>query len=361
MKNWYKTDKQNKHENIYGIDISYDSSLSLYDYSNDNGGYVGLMGTLTDCRFFSEGHKQFIYEQFKRFNVPLFEGIEEVFTAGALATSYTVDFVTPYCWFTGITDVQATLDWHNHTYIIDGDELDPNEIESFEYVPNQTAETFIHCMSNPGLSQIPNEIGEEIDWYLFEGDHRISDAVDTLSVETMRELDSVCQDGDEYNIKMFKNYFKLSAWSTFCWLLSPEGMEYLSQRHDIIGTVLEYGECIIHQHMIYPKGFYTKINRPPQCCLHCGIRAWCSEETLVDGGLSYICESCSNGGMPPLAPYMCGTKFCKYSQCPNHPYHGQDKGGINYTQSQYGYLTQKARKQILPHAIPGQTNQPLLA
>lgn len=290
----------------------------------------------------------FVKSQYGRFNIRLFDGIDEVIKASSNIVLYVVNHVSPYHLFFGGSDVSCTSDWSSHTYFLYNAELNPEEIETFEYVGGIAQEAFVHCMSNPGLSKLPDGIGDEIKFYMDEWqEHTDAPIENSLSVEAMRELErnSVDSNGN-FHPKIFDNYFKCAAWAVYTWLMSPEGQRWLCTHNDALSTAYEYGECILHHGYVYPPSAYKKIARPPKSCVKCGITAWCAEESLEDGVITYICEGCTNGDLPPMAPYMCGTKMCRFTECHHHPFYSEGGTSINYMQKYYGQLSAGRRNAI---------------
>jgi hypothetical protein len=108
----------------------------------------------------------FCLSQYRRFNVPAPDFLNEIVTSGACAAYYYLDCIDPYCMFAGISDVNITDDWSAYAYeIVDGGkvhEVDPTSLETFVYVPGQGEEIFSNLMAHPGLDALPHSIGVSI-------------------------------------------------------------------------------------------------------------------------------------------------------------------------------------------------------
>lgn len=297
--------------------------------SNSQNGLMGFeFGDIPeDCR-------EFCIQQFHRFQVPLPNELIAVIDAGASAAFHYADVVDPYVLFKGISDVDATVDWSKYTYEIhdaDGSpvsrEADPQFLETFRFVPGQCEAAFADFVSKPGLQSLPWMIGEMLRDVLEGHGEEVWDTVDS---DTETVLRAVCTPpgGSEPDKQRMLAYFELAAWAGFIWLAGPYGREYRRSRHDIIGCVLEYGECVLVDGTITAPIYYTKHNRPPNSCHRCGVQGWCVEHTMVGMTTAFICEACLNQGVRPIGHANCGTKFCKNSLCPHHPLAHMGQAGM---------------------------------
>lgn len=323
----------NTEEQGFGPAVIDKTQGQLYEWTADSGcTYMDLEWDYSPLTY------KFIKEQFERFSVPIPENFSEIITESAKVLFYLIDWVDSYMLFWDITDVVQTQDWQEKTYIIDGDELNPEKVETFQLVPGIAEKVFNHCMSHPGLSNLPHEIGLELELNLFSD---YADVFSELSNESLASLTSICNQDEE---KM-KNYFRLATWSLFCWLVSPQGIKYLIDNNSILEGGYLFGECILYEGNVFTPDEYHKVDRPPQSCIECGIQAWCVEETLEDGGIAHICESCTSEGLPSYGDYMCGAKFCKWNVCPHHTHHSTEQGSMRGFMRKHGQLNAASRGQ----------------
>ena len=286
----------------------------------------------------------FCLEQYLRFRVPYSERIHEVIVAGASAAFHFVDYWNPYAMFRGVSDVNMTFDWSTHTYLIHGfdrgsslkKEADPQQLETFAAVPGQAEAVFNEMIMKPGLKALPYSMGGEIAEIL-EG-HNGEECWDSISTEADLALRELCR-GDKRS--MFA-YFELAAWASFIWLVGPYGRWYRAERHEIMGTAMQHGECILLEGTIISPEYYTKVARPPKSCHRCGIQTWCVEPSMTGRDTLYICEACLNFDMPKFGFANCGAKYCKDSTCPNHPFAHMGQAGM-YETARHGQLAQMAR------------------
>ena len=231
----------------------------------------------------------FIEEQHKRFNVAL--PPEEVIR---YTIEYTYTALTrwdPYSWFSGITDVECTQSWMDHTYEImnlDGEkvEVDPEELETFRIFPGRDLTSFNDAITNPGLGNLPCGIGSLIDEFL-DGECTSGESVmgclSPHAAYTLREM-------SHNNPDTVKAHVHLIAWSAACWMIGPMGKEYRRDICHIFDTCYEYGECIVFQGYVYSPNEYKVVNRAPRSCVICGLDSWCVEMVHLDGMTRYICE-----------------------------------------------------------------------
>jgi len=296
----------------------------------------------------------FCLEQYHRFSVPFPSEMHDVLVSGASASFSYVDTVDPYALFKGVSDVDLSYEWTAITFqILDQKlgggrtyEADPQFLETFCAMPGQAEEMFAQCIARPGLDALPFGIGENIR-SVMDGDWG-EDVWATIDAETDLTLREICTapGAMEPDKKRMMAYFELSAWAAFIWLAGPLGRQWRMTRHDIMHTAMAYGECILYQHTIISPDFYLKIARPPQSCYKCGVQAWCVENTLVGGNASYICESClfSHGSLGPFGAANCGTKLCRESRCPHHPFAHMGQAGAFATVGKHGQLAAMTRQ-----------------
>jgi hypothetical protein len=326
----------------------YEKVDSVWDWVNQsNVGYMRFtFGNLPD------GCYDFCMEQLRRFRVPPGEYLDGVVTVGGSATFYVLDVVEPYAMFHGVSDVDVTGEWANTTYKIfdprapDRSSSEPNspeDIESFSYVPGQAEETFNSLINNPGLNIIPNNTGEVIRDVL--GGYHGETGFHQLTTEHQIEIDRVCTTAERGVDETQRDLiFELAAWAAYVWLVGPLGRDYRINHHDIMNAAIIDGECIAYNYMIIPARYYTKIDRPPMSC-RCGVQVWCVESTQVGNHRGFICEACLNYDMPKSSYATCGTKFCMFTPCPNHPYHSYGTAGIAKAYNEKGQLVARVREQ----------------
>lgn len=125
-------------------------------------------------------------------------------------------------------------------------------------------------------------------------------------------------------LKARLKYFEMGAWAALAWIISPtkEAFEFRESCWDMFYMCHKYGECVINGGTVLKREDYTKTNRPVKSCYQCGLPAWCVEMTYINGVNRYLCEKHLNGELPKIAPVTCGTKVCRFTECPHHPLHG---------------------------------------
>lgn len=332
------------------------STKTIYDWdkeycldewaSNTGSGLMGLAGgdLPPDCY-------QFCLDQYKRFNIKTIDDMEEIINTGGGAAMYFVDIYNPYVLLHGISDVDASDEWSRVTYQIfdvtspgkKSYEPSPEHVESFVFMPGQAEEFFNHAYAHPGLSGVPHGLGEDIRMFL-DGSYYGESALQMLSHVGYNRL---CELAGGSESTMYA-YLELAAWATFIWIAGPLSRPLRMHCHDIMSEAIAYGECIMVDGSVISPKFYNKLDRPPMSCNKCGVQVWCVEPTLVLSHSSYICEKCLNFDMPPSRFSNCGSKFCSFSSCPNHPYHHLGKGGMMRSYREKGQLAAAARGEIFP-------------
>jgi hypothetical protein len=132
------------------------------------------------------------------------------------------------------------------------------------------------------------------------------------------------------------DYFRLGSWAALAWLVSPfpEAKEFREQCWDYFYMAYKHGECVLYAGTFLKHEDYTKLQRPSKSCVVCNLASWCVEYTYINGTNRLLCEQHLNGELPKIAPVTCGTKVCKFAECPHHPYHGMENGrGLAYRNS----------------------------
>lgn len=321
---------------VFGLDLdSLYHTMGLYEWNNHSGqGYMDLEGKPSDSTVL------FVLSQFERFNVPVFPLLNELIDHCYSKVVEVIDFWEPYALFWGLTDIVATEDWRFSVYTVGGDETNPEYLETFKLEPGQGMKAFNELMGMPGLSPVPYGLGDFIEDQLFcDGDVDTESFWHFLSDELRCEIFEVCND----DLDLVKNYFKLGAWASFMWFLSPEAQPFLYSYNQIMSATMQYGESILYEGYPYTPENYRREDRAIHSCSRCGVQSWCVESVLEVEGTVSVCEGCLNGELDTGLPYVCGTKFCKWQACPNHPNHMADQGSMNGAQRRYGQLNAMAR------------------
>lgn len=341
----------------------HDKDEYLWEYINSTG--CGIMGyefndVPDDC-------VQFCLGQYERFNIPLLKSISQIISFGASSTLYFADVYNPYCLFHGVSDVNVTDEWSAITYKIfdphriggGSYEPDPNHVESFIFVPGQSEEVFNTVLANPGLDALPNgdgfEIREVMKGYGSEG-NSVLEGIDSACRD---ELYNICTVDGVLNKDRVMAYFELAAWAAYAWLIGPPSRGFRIYHNDIIDTVVQDGECILVDGNIISPKFYNKIDRPPMSCYKCGTQVWCVEHIQIGNHSGYMCEACLNFDMPKSKFTNCGSRYCTFSSCPNHPYAHMGKSGAMAARRENGQLLGMARGQAVI-SIMGKGSKPLL-
>jgi len=342
-----------------------DKEDALWEWINNSGqGIMGFeFGEIPPECF------EFCLSQYKRFGIPHYGELHEAIRVGASAALYFLDVINPYALFEGVSDVDQTNEWSTTTYrIFDllepskrSYEPDPMSVESFMYKPGQAEETMAKFMGMPGLSALPNGHGQDIRSVL-QGDYNDRDwCEESMSIDGLRALREVFSDVVDgarvVNNDRLTSYMELGAWAAYLWSIGPDSRSFRMFHHEAIALAVEYGECLIVEGQFISPKYYSKIDRPPQSCYHCGVQTWCVEHTLTNTHQSYICEACLNFDMPKNRFSNCGSKFCTLSACPNHPYHQLGRQGAFQSRRESGYLLDMAKQKIHPIKI-GATSTP---
>lgn len=132
-------------------------------------------------------------------------------------------------------------------------------------------------------------------------------------------------------------------WLSFAWIISPMARQWRALMHEVIDTCYNTGEAIVHEGNCYSSEEFVKELRPPTSCCVCGLDSYCVDLTYVDGGVKHICEKHLNGNIPGTVLFQCGTKICKYSECPNHPQYKTGANIIDYYKT-HGQLNKNVDK-----------------
>jgi len=333
---------------------------SLWEWINSSGqGVMGFeFGSIPDECF------NFCLTQYARFGVPMSPELHEVITVGGSASFYFADVIDPYALFEGVSDVNMTQDWAYVAYKIfdprfpDKRSYEPRgeQVETFVFMPGQAEEKFNFHMARPGLDALPEHHGFGIRDVLsgdYRGDEGIFESVSNAGEAAIIEACTVVgPDGAPIvDQRRVESYFELAAWAAYLWLIGPESRDWRMYRHEVMQTAINYGECLIVDHEFISPKYYSKFDRPPQSCYLCGVQSWCVEHTQIMNHTGFICEACSNFDMPKSGVTNCGTKFCTFSPCPNHPYHHLGEKGAFAATREKGYLLDVARGKVVQSAL----------
>lgn len=205
------------------------------------------------------------------------------------------------------------------------------------------------------------EIGLKLYIYLKEG----GECKTKWNVDLMKNKEFVEHfEAELYNFKCYNtrlDYFRLAGWAAMIWMLSPMARKWRSQYFNIFSACYtnNAGECIMYHGTVYEKMHYNKIERPPKSCYVCGLSSWCVDVTMLEGTVRCLCEKHVNGHIPVKPPVNCGTRSCRFVECPHHMYHGK-KDGKALVYRDVGMLSTRARVSQALLEASGHQNQKLL-
>jgi hypothetical protein len=288
--------------------------------------------------------------------------LEEIARIGAWSTFWSVDAQNPYALFMGVSDVDYSNHWQNYTFDIYDDvrkktiEADPERLESFQWVPNQSMQVYQELLTRGGewvkefgnsmeasnlntvLTTLPHGCGTEIQW-LLEGEMGES-ANDQLfdCKEVMALFSSITNN----NLALQMHYFEVAAWAAYLWLAGPEGRSWRNTHHDIFLMCSEDGMGFLYDGSFIQKEHIIMQQRPPQSCVACGLDSYCVELAHISGTTRYLCEKHLNGD-PVFDGANCGTKNCRAVMCQHHPLHGQENALSNQLRKT-GQLTSRVKQ-----------------
>lgn len=299
----------------------------------------------------------FVKEQYERFGVPVPPGGEFLYSYGLFIMKYVLAELDPYLLYWEFSDVIRNDDWSNYTYEIVGDdgrvlyEADPESLETYSYTGAGTA-FFEKFIAMPGLEAMPawgmqtvkdtssDFLNGDLWGYFYEFDGKNS----IEHTEVVSKLESICTRDGVYNDKMFNAYLDLSLWAAVLWWFGPLSRAFRETISEIHYVTYRYGECIVYDGNVLSPENYRKLPRPVESCYKCGRGTWCVERTLDDNGIPrLICEGCLTEGMERHDGATCGTKFCKYFQCPHNSWYN-DAAGQMSGMAKHGQLGQRAQR-----------------
>lgn len=303
----------------------------------------------------------FVKEQFDRYKVPIYEEIEEILEYGPLLIMDYVNQVDPYTLFFEFSDVTNTDDWYKYTYEVPDRngvpfELNPEELDTYTFVPGQAEAFFEAHINNPGFNQLPqflcasimdvhSDVLEDnyiLQMYSWHGRDGTTDVANLY-----RRIQNRCKmPTGEINLKWANAYFDLTMWAGVLWLFGPLSRNFRRERNGITEAALDScGEVLLYEGNIIRTGGFRKVARQPKSCYRCGTSAWCVEDTVDDEGtVRVVCEGCASAGGMRYEGATCGTKFCRYWDCPHNMYHYDDKSARMGAMRQHGQLGKKVQQ-----------------
>ena len=295
----------------------------------------------------------FITDQFNRFKMPIDNSIKDLLLYANASIVYMVAYYNPYVMFDEFSDVTFTDDWSKYTYEVFDEgsvarETDPESTETYKFIPGQAERFYEEHYNKPGLNNLPmslsgsirdagTDIMDRLDYEdIFSG---VFVEKNSPSVYSMfHRLEEFCKDvGYDDPLQVSQYYLDVALWAAALWFFGPYGRAYRSSLCDITSIALSQGECLLCYGEAISPNYFRRLERATYSCYLCGVDAWCVEPTLDDSGsLRYICEGCSSEGIDGLfAGATCGTRYCKYFECPHNLYshHGDNavREGLKHT------------------------------
>lgn len=295
----------------------------------------------------------FVADQFNRFKIPIPPDSPEILTFGSILVANMVNFHDPYFMFWGTSDVLYTDEWSKYVYEIidDGEryEADPEYLDVFRKTDRGAENFFNEYIAKPGYKALPAHIKHSIDDIMFdvgEGLWLSYSGVDyNLLLARLHNYalrSGLAKDEEEAAVRA-DAYIDLSIWAGVLWVLGPFSREQRIATCEVTETVLQHGEAVIYRGAILDPSYYRRIERQPASCHQCGVQAWCIEQVMTpDGSIRFICEGCATRGMERFNGATCGTKFCKYFDCPHNLYHQKGTAAVRNYMNKQGQLGQKA-------------------
>lgn len=327
-----------------------ENEYGLYDFYDNDDPY-----TIPDsCR-------KLLWEQFKRFNIPLTEDLQPLLDKACFEVFDHFSHFFPYD-ILDVSDISAGDHQNSFQYRIFNSrrqsasyDASPEDLEVFFFVPGQSERVFGEILSKPSL-EVVNQLDIEF-WKnrprggelgtihpKFWGHNPYDEEWDDVIEATLPELERLFPQEDRR--KLFQQYAEMAAWAAMAWMVGPLSREE-RRTHPLIDAVMTHGEAIMYKGYVYEPSNYERQERAPRSCHRCGIRAWCAEITLEEDYSTLICEGCLNQGMPPMnaeaAEWTCGTKLCRYTGCHHHPLHHLGSTAFREVMRKSGQLNAVAR------------------
>jgi hypothetical protein len=281
----------------------------------------------------------FVQSQFTRFRLPFDGNIEELVERAAYHVFWYTDWADPYCLLLQYSDIAFTDQWERNGYEIQLQNgvllAEPEKLETYAFVPGQAEHWFNYFYVRPGLRELPRGIGETL-----EGELKDSLENHEYWSDNWRDIIKSCGENVD-------QYMCLAAWATFIWLAGPLGRDFRMETnllHDVVNT---HKEGIIYDGEIISPKMYKRYDVPRNACRQCGLDSYCNELVEMGGVPQYLCEHCLNGGLILFPGANCGSRVCKYVECPHHLYHSEDRlTGLYQTLRGTGLLEKKKQQLI---------------
>lgn len=308
---------------------------TLYDWAIE--GNRGIIGYEFADQLPSDMY-EFCAEQYKRFGIHMPDDWWSIIEAGAWGAFMYLDHDYPYA-LMHTSNIKFSEIQFSHTIdLIDpnipgwSEEADIDKLEVFEPNPDYDVLFFNESMYNPGLEnlyQYPD--GARIKELIYDYD------LYSLAQEEVRaELQKVCKTEDSYHA-----YFDLAAWAAYLWMSGPLGRQWRIENHDAFWLCETQGLAVLHDMSFLSNTHYKILQRAPKTCCVCGLDSYCVEMVYLEGAHRWLCENHLHMGNT-LPGSNCGSRFCKYVECFNHPMYGMQHAQIA-VHKQNGMLAQRLR------------------
>jgi hypothetical protein len=318
----------------------------------------------------------FVKAQFQRLDIQVPAHLELIYWFGLCIMIDLANNFDPYLFFCGQSGVEITKDWEKYHFKMksfDGAwkdkiiSLDPEHVETYKETEKESVEFFDKHILIPSTKAFPTFISASIEAYL-DGLGEIHDSeyeiknfstgeTKRLFIFNAQVMDFLLKSGvpPEHVEKALESFYDLSIWAATMWLFSPLSKEY-KMENDIFETCFKKGSCIIYQGAVFSPDDYSVSARPRRACYQCGIDAWCVEKTYtISGDFEFICEGCLTEELPKIPFATCGSKLCKFVECPHHEFfHDKDKARFGHGPTMRKHLENRrgflgasvARKQL---------------
>ena len=301
----------------------------------------------------------FVQDQYNRFKIYLDQSIQLITYMGPGIAIQNIQQTDPYLIFSEYSDITLSEDWMNYTYEVtyDGEsfeEINPEEIETYKYMPGNAQKFFDYYIAQPGFENLPEQITyptHETLGLILDESSELYVPLETYPcnldiVLLYKKLQDVFKNPDgSLDSRRIDACTDLSLWAGTLWFYGPYSRYLRNLCCPITNTALKTGEAVLYAGTVLHPKCYRKIARPPKSCYKCGIDAWCVEATIDDFGHSrFICEGCSCAGIDPYEGATCGARFCKYFNCPHNSYYQEGAGAMREGMRATGQLSAKAER-----------------
>lgn len=313
----------------------HEEKYTLYDWAME--GNRGIIGHEHPDQLPDE-MIEFCLEQYKRFGIQEANKWEDVVRAGAWASFLYVDVDYPYALMETSSIQMSNIQYLYGIDIVDpkiqgwAEEADVDKLEIFEPSPGRDRAFFDAAYLNPGLEHLPGyPDGRRIQEIIYDYDmyHYVPD-------EVVKDLAARTGGVDSDS---FKAYFELAAWAAFIWMVGPLGSRWRVEQHDAFWLCETQGLAVLYEMCFLANTHYKILKRAPKTCCVCGLDSYCVDVVFLEGAHRYICEKHFNPEVTH-GRANCGSRFCKYVECFNHPLYGAT-GGLNQVLRSGGMLTQR--------------------